>query len=110
MIDWWLLTLFIVLLLTLGFHTYLAYIISKSKKNDPHDQGKTKVLPIVNHDLDEEEKEAELVKKKLKEHAKLMNKVAKVVFVIFLIVVNIGFWFIALTEHFRPAEYYITEH
>ena len=110
MIDWWLLTLFIVLLLTLGFHTYLAYVISKSNKNDPHDEVKTKVLPIVNHELNEEEKEAELVKKKLMEHAKFVNKFAKVVFVIFLIMINIGFWFIALTEHFRPAEYYIKEH
>ena len=99
-------TLFIVLLFTLVFHTYLAYFISKSKNNDPHFEGQTKVHPLVNNEIEDEE----LVKKDLMKHAKLMNTIAKVAFIIFLIVFNIGFWSIALIEHFRPAEYFITEH
>ena len=97
-------TLFIVLLFTLVFHTYLAYFISKSK-NDPHFEGQTNVYPMANSEIEDEE----LVKKGLMKQAKLMNTIAKVAFIIFLIVFNIGFWSIALIEHFRPAEYYITE-
>ena len=104
LIDWWLLVLFNLLLLTLGFHTYLAYVISKSKK-DTLLGDITKVYPLRNNELEDEE----FIKNKKVNQAKSMNTVAKVAFIIFLIVFNIGFWSIAIMEHFRPAEYYITE-
>ena len=104
LIDWWLLIIFNALLLTLGFHTYLAYVISKSKK-DALNGGITNVHPIINNESEDEEVDKSILMK----HVNLMNTVAKVVFLIFLIVFNIIFWSIAIIEHLRPAEYYITE-
>ena len=41
-------------------------------------------------------------------YARFLNKVANMTFVILLAIFNVGFWTIALLEHIRPAEYYIT--
>ena len=41
-------------------------------------------------------------------HARFLNKVANMIFIILLTIFNIGFWTIASLEHIRPAEYYIT--
>ena len=41
-------------------------------------------------------------------HAKFLNKIARVVFVIILAVFNVVFWTIAFLERSRPAEYYLT--
>ena len=43
-------------------------------------------------------------------HARFLNTIAKVVFIISLAIFNVGFWITAFSEHFRPAEFYITEH
>ena len=43
-------------------------------------------------------------------HARFLNTIAKVVFIISLAIFNVGFWVTAFSEHFRPAEFYITEH
>ena len=40
-------------------------------------------------------------------HARFMNTIAKVVFIILLVIFNVVFWTIAFMEHSRPAEYYI---
>ena len=39
--------------------------------------------------------------------ARLLNKIARTVFIILLAIFNVGYWSVAYLEHFRPAEYYI---
>ena len=43
-------------------------------------------------------------------HAKFLNTIASVVFIILLAFFNVGFWTVAFLEHSRPPEYYITGH
>ena len=43
-------------------------------------------------------------------HAKFLNKIARIVFIILLGIFNVGYWTVAYLEHFRPVEYYITGH
>ena len=40
-------------------------------------------------------------------HARILNKIARIVFIILLAIFNVGYWSVAYLEHFRPAEYYI---
>ena len=41
------------------------------------------------------------------DHARVMNTIAKVVFVILLVIFNVVFWTIAYLEHIRPVEFYL---
>ena len=41
-------------------------------------------------------------------HARFLNKVANITFIILLTIFNVWFWTIASLERIRPAEYYIT--
>ena len=104
LIDWWLLTLLNLLALTLVFHTYLAYVVSKTE--DSPERKLTKVKPFYEIDFDDNENEQTVIMKQ----AIYLNTVGNLVFVILLVTFNIGFWIVALAEHFRPAEYYISGH
>ena len=102
--------LFNILVLTLVFHTYLAYIIRKTnqeKKNVEIGNKCTKVQPIdsLNYSFGKEDDIFE--KKKLRAYAQRINTIAKVIFVVFLVLFNIGFWSLAFKEHLKPAEEYI---
>ena len=78
--------LLVVLVITLGFHTYLAYINNKSKEEESTDEKKTivKVKPIRarGEDMDENQICSRIL---LKWWAAWLNMVAKIVFVVFLI-------------------------
>ena len=95
LIDWWLLVLSNMLVSTLGFHTYLTHLLKKSKKENV-----TKIKPFLENDT--EKKFAS--QQQLLKHAARMNMIAKIVFIVFLIIFNILFWIIALTEHFKSSE------
>ena len=41
------------------------------------------------------------------DHARFMNTIAKVVFIILLVIFNVVFWTIAYLEHIRTVEFYI---
>ena len=88
LVDWWLLVLFNLLALTLVFHTYLAYFISKA--DDGPQRGVTK--------------------DNIMKQAKYLNTLANLTFCALLVIFNFVFWTIATLEHFRPAEYYINGH
>ena len=67
---------------------------------------KVQPLPISKQQVLEEEKlqkEDQMMK-----HAKFLNRIARIVFIILLAIFNVGYWSVAYLEHFRPAEYYIT--
>ena len=55
-----------------------------------------------------EKPESEHYKKYMK-RAKLMNNLAKVAFIGFLVIFNIIFWIVAINEYVKPAEDYITD-
>ena len=93
---------FNVLVLTLGFHTYLAYIISNAK-TEPLFETQIKVRPIN----DDEKGEEKFIEKKLIKHARIMNTIGKVAFVVIMIIFNIIFWAVAFAENMRPAEDYM---
>ena len=103
LIDWWLLILFNLLALTLGFQTYLSYIVSKATK-ESFFKGETKVQSFNESNKEQEE---ERKKENLMNHARSMNTIAKITFITLLVMFNIVFWTIAFLEHFRPAENYI---
>ena len=61
LIDWWLLTLLNLLALTLVFHTYLAYVVSKTE--DSPERKLTKVKPFYEIDFDDNENEQTVIMK-----------------------------------------------
>ena len=83
LIDWWLLVLFNSLALTLVFHTYLAYVIAKTRG---------------------------VRKDGIMNKAKHLNTFANLAFIILSAIFNFVFWSIALMEHFKPAEHYLGGH
>ena len=62
---------------------------------------KTKILCAID---DEEVQKGKQIK-----HAKFLNTIGNVVFIILLTIFNIGFWTVVFLERSKPAEYYITE-
>ena len=110
LIDWWLLVISNVLVITLGFHTYLAYINNKAKEEEGIDE-KTimRVKPIRARgvDMDENQTSSRIL---LKRQAAWLNMVAKIVFIVFLIIFNVVFWIIALSEHLKSADDIISSH
>ena len=100
MIDWWLFVLFNMLVLTLAFHTYLGYVISKAKSGSSK-ESQIKVLPINSTDRNSY---SEKMKEEVMRKPMLMNKIANIAFVVFVIIFNIIFWFIAIAEHLALGE------
>ena len=93
---------FNVLVLTLAFHTYLAYIVSNAKM-EPLFETQIKVQPIN----DNEKKEEKFIENKLMKQARQMNTIGKVAFAVIMVIFNIIFWAVAFAERMRSAEDYI---
>ena len=114
MIDWWLIVSMNILVFALAFHTYLASLVSKAKEQPVMNLLDSKIFTVksANHDNTEtntnEKPESEHYKKYMK-RAKLMNNLAKVAFLGFLVIFNIIFWIVAINEYVKPAEDYITD-
>ena len=101
MIDWWLFVLFNMLVLTLAFHTYLGYVISKAKGGSSK-ENQIKVLPI--NSTDNGNSYSEKMKEEVMRKPMQMNKIANIAFVVFMIIFNIIFWFVAIAEHLALGE------
>ena len=101
LVDWWLLVLFNMLVSTLGFHTYLTHLLKKAKKENV-----TRIKPFLENET--EKKFAS--QQQLLNHASRLNMIAKIVFIVFLIMFNILFWIIALNEHFKSSEVILSMH
>ena len=94
------------LVVTMVFHTYLAYEVSKSKNETASYFGnsilfhkrKSPMHPITD---DKEIMNSQMIQ------AKRFNTIAKIAFPIFGILANIAFWYVAITEYLRPANEYI---
>ena len=99
LVDCWLFFCYIMLVVTLGFHTYLAYLINNPKNEQNIEINVTKVEPI-----NEDRNENHLTSQQLIKHVAWLNKLGKIIFVIFLIVFNILFWTVALIEHYKSSE------
>jgi len=91
LIDWWFLVCFNLLVITLGFHTYLAYVMNKSKNQPITQDNIKKVQPINGAD-----NENHFISKQLLKHAEWLNMLAKIGFIVFLVIFNLIFWMIAL--------------
>ena len=77
LIDWWFLVSFNILVITLGFHTYLSYIVSKATKEPFFKiRSNTKVCPFNNIPEDDDQ----LNREHLTKHAVFINNFAKVAF------------------------------
>ena len=102
--------LLVVLVITLGFHTYLAYINNKSKEDESTDEKtivKVKPIRARGEDMDENQTSSRIL---LKRRAAWLNMVAKIVFIVFLIIFNVVFWIIALLEHLKSADDIMSSH
>ena len=88
------------LVVTLGYHTFLAFLIKKSGEEPKIEISITKVKPL-DHGGDENQFASN---HHLMEHASWLNMVGKIGFVIILIMFNVPFWIVALTEHFKSSE------
>ena len=95
----------IILAVTLGFHTYLAYLINNPKSNQENEINITKVEP-----LNEDRNENHLTSQKLMDHVEWLNKLGKIIFIIFLILFNILFWTVALIQHFKSSDNILGHH
>ena len=110
LIDWWLLVISNVLVITLGFHTYLAYINNKAKEEESIDEKtimRVKPIRARREDMDENQTSSRIL---LKRQAAWLNMVAKIVFIVFLIIFNVVFWIIALLEHLKSADDIMSSH
>ena len=91
-----------ILVLSMIFHTYLAYVVSKTKDNVSLLGSSIFIRGKVNPSEDQESGS------NLK-HARRLNLIAKVVFAVFGILFTIVFFCIAFNEYFRPAHLYIED-
>ena len=104
LIDWWLLFCFIVLVLILQFHTYLAYLMSKAKTEPKIGKNVTKVEPF-----DVDKNEDHLASQQSYIFAARLNMAGKMIFLIVIILFNLLFWTVALIEHFKTTEKMISK-
>ena len=88
------------MILLLIFHTYLAYDVSEAKKESTNQS----VKPFNNNSEDFDDEEFE----KRMEFAKLKNIICVIIFLVILIAFNIVFWSLALVEHSKSAEDYLS--
>ena len=107
MIDIFLIVKLNSLVITMGFHTYLAYVVSQVK-NEPlnlliNSKLVQKVRPKTGRE-DENIMDYERLK-----YAQHLNTIMKVIFPVFMIVFNVIFFALAFQEYFRPADLYISQ-
>ena len=57
---------------------------------------------VVDHDEDENQFASN--RHQLLERASWLNMVGKIIFIVILIMFNVPFWIVALTEHFKSSE------
>ena len=106
MIDWWLLICMNLLVMALAFHTYLAHVISKAKDEPMSIMSGSRIFGrkiTPENSKEETDNSANLLK-----HARRLNLFAKIGFAGFMLIFNLVFWSIAITEFVRPADEYIT--
>ena len=75
-------------------------------KNQPITQDNIKKVQPIN-DLESEQK---FILQQTLKQAAWLNTVAKIAFIVFLIVFNFIFWIIALFEHFKSSDAIISSH
>ena len=100
MIDWWLLIALNLMVITMGFHTYMAYHISKCKNEALGLLGGSRIFSARTKTSVEGNGKDTL------QSAKRINLIAKIVFAVSILAFNFIFWYIALEEYFHSAEYY----
>ena len=108
LIDFWLLVCFNILVITLGFHTYVASVINKSKREQPNVKSNTIKVGAINEDMNDNQflsKHQQMIK-----HATWLNDIAKIVFIVSLIIFNLIFWTIALLELLKSSDEIISSH
>ena len=117
MIDWWLLYSLNILAVSMGFHTYVAHILTQGKplairsseclickikscvitRKKKDDQ----VISFLPANSDDENENDFLL------HARKINNIGKILFVFLTLSFNLVFWAIAAHEFSRPAEEYL---
>ena len=75
-------------------------------KNQPITQDNIKKVQPIN-DADNEN---QFISKQLLKHAEWLNMLAKIGFIVFLLIFNLIFWMIALFEHFKSSDAIISSH
>ena len=116
------------MVVTLGFHTYLAYVVSQSKGETGDNSGKSQDLPaeisggtliLTKHNVPKSNvikvssmygNENDKNKMATMDRPIWLNKLAKFLFIIFLVLFNVMFWIIALDEHFESSDEILSNH
>ena len=83
-----------------GFQLSRRVIISPADKED----GK---IGLPKESFQPHEKRGEISKESIMSLAKLVNTIGQVVILMVMIIFNIIFWCVALTEYTKPIEYYL---
>ena len=102
LIDFWLLVCFNILVITLGFHTYVAAVIYKSKREPNIKSNKVIKVGPINEDMNDNQfvsKHQQVIK-----HATWLNDIGKTIFIVSLIIFNLIFWTIALLSFFKSSD------
>ena len=79
--------------------------MNKSKNQPITQDNIKKVQPINGAD-----NENHFISKQLLKHAEWLNMLAKIGFIVFLVIFNLIFWMIALFEHFKSSDAIISSH
>ena len=79
--------------------------MNKSKNPPITEDNIKKVQPI--NDADNEN---QFISKQLLKHAEWLNMLAKIGFIVFLVIFNLIFWMIALFEHFKSSDAIISSY
>ena len=69
-------------------------------KNQPITEDNIKKV----HPISDDDNENQFISKQLLKHAVWLNMLAKIGFIVFLIIFNLIFWMIALFEHFKSSD------
>ena len=69
-------------------------------KNQPITEDNIKKV----HPISDDYNENQFISKQLLKHAVWLNMLAKIGFIVFLIIFNLIFWMIALFEHFKSSD------
>ena len=92
--------------MALGFHTYLAHVISKAKDEPTSIMSGSKIFGrkiTPENSKEETDNGTNLLK-----YDRCLNFIAKIGFADFMIIFNSVFLSIAITKYLRPANEYIT--
>ena len=96
------------LVLSMAFHTYLAHLVSKSKKKQLALLSSSKMFQSRNGSLKSPAvKESDLDPEEYLKIAHRANTLAKIVFAVLIITFNIVFWYIAITEQMKKPESFL---